>query len=214
VASGQETSTPVEHPVLGPAVSIYDDRRQARASLFLYVAFFFLGILGVLLGQGDLHGGSAALGWAEIAGGAFLSLYSVRAAFIATRRLGQPIALVVGRDGFEYARGNGPVGWEEVATIGDPAAPPAKPRMLRVQLADPQNYVHRHALSPVDDILLRVHRNDLYLGNGTRMSVAAVQAMMNKRLAEFRRGGPDPVAAPASSPRTRAPRGRRPPRRR
>ena len=195
MATGQQIdSIPVNHPVLGPAISVYDDRRQALGVLFLYAAFFFLGILGVVMGNADLSGGSAALGWAEVAGGIFLSVYSVRAAFIAARRLGQPIALVVGRDGFEYARGNGPVRWDEVATVGDPAAPPDQPRMLRVQLVDPQDYVRRHALSPIAGIELRVHRNDLYLGNGTRLSVAAVQALMNERLAEFRHAGHDASA--------------------
>lgn len=188
MATGRQIdSIPVDHPVLGPAISVYDDHRQALGVLFLYAAFFFLGILGVVLGNADLGGGSTVLGWAEVAGGGFLSLYSVRAVFIAARRLGQPIALVVGRDGFEYARGNGPVRWDEVATVGDPAAPPDQPRTLRVQLVDPQDYVRRHALSPIAGIELRVHRNDLYLGNGTRLSVAAVQALMNERLAESRR---------------------------
>ena len=183
----QIDSIPVNHPVLGPAISVYEDRGQALGVLFLYAAFFFLGLLGVVLGNADLSGGIALLGLAEIAGGIFLTLYSARAAFIAIRRLRQRIALVVGRNGFEYARGNGPVGWDEVATVGDPAAPPDQPRMLRVQLVDPQDYVRRHALSPIAGIELRVHRNDLYLGNGTRLSVAAVQALMTERLTEFRR---------------------------
>lgn len=185
--SPQIDSISVEHPVLGTAVSIYADRRQALVSTFVYLAFVLLGILGLFLGQSDIASGSAVLGLAELAGGVVLGLYSIRAAFIAARRLGRPIALVVGREGFEYARGNGPVQWAEVATVGDPASPAAQPRMLRVQLVDPQDYVRRHALSPVEGIELRVHHNDLYLGNGTRLSVAAVQALMNERLVEFRR---------------------------
>jgi hypothetical protein len=206
VATGQQIdSIPVNHPVLGPAVSVYDDHRQALGVVFLYAAFFCLGILGVVLGISDLGGGTAALGIAEVPGGTFLSLYSVRAAFIATRRLGQPIALVVGRDGFQCARGNGPVGWDEVESVGDPSAPPDRPRMLRVQLVDPQDYVRRHALSPFAVIELRVHHNDLYLGNSTKMPVAAIQALMNERLAEFRR-----VANGAAAPKpTRAPKRRR-----
>ena len=206
MAKGQQIdSIPVNHPVLGPAVSVYEDRGQALGVLFLYAAFFFLGLLGVVLGNADLSGGIAALGLAEIAGGIFLSLYSARAAFIAIRRLRQPVALVVGRDGFECDRGNGPVRWDEVASVGDPGAPPNRPRMLRAQLIDPQDYVRRHALSPFAVIELRVHHNDLYLGNSTKMPVAAIQALMNERLAEFRHAGHD-AAAPKP---TRAPKRRR-----
>jgi hypothetical protein len=210
VASGRQTeSMPVDHPVLGPAVSVFDDRRRSLGSLSLYVAFFLIGIMGVLMGQSDLLGGSTVLGWAEVAGGVILGVYSVQAAVNIVGRLRHPITLVVGRDGFECAQGNGPVRWDEVASVSDPASPPGQPRMLRVQLADPADFVVRHRLSLIDRYVLRVRHNDLYLGNGTRLPVAAVQAAMNERLAEFRRAGPDKAGTPTSAPRTRAPRPRR-----
>lgn len=209
MASGRKTeSIRVDHPVLGPALSIYCDRRRSLGTLAAYGGFFCLGIMGVLLGQGDLLGGAALLGWAEIAGGGFLALYSIRAAVLALNRLRQPVALVVGRDGFEYARGDGPVGWEEVATVSNPGATPTKPRPLRVRLDDPEDYVRRHALSPLQRYMLRIHNNDLMIDATTLMPPAGVEAVMNERLAEFRRvrqGSGKPASAPANRRPNRRP---------
>jgi hypothetical protein len=176
----------VEDAVLGPAVEIYNDRRQAWGSLTLYLAFVLLGIVGVFIGRGDLASGSATLGWAEVAGGVVLSLYSIRAVVAAAGRLRRPAALVVGRDGFKYAAGNGPVRWNEVEAVSDPDSPPHQPAMLRIQLIDPDDYVARHALSPVARMLLRAHHYDLFLGRDMLMPIGAVQALMRERLAESR----------------------------
>jgi hypothetical protein len=199
VASGGKIeSIRVEHPVLGPAVSIFDNRRQALGSLFAYLAFALLGILGVYIGGSDLASGSDLLGLAEVAGGVVLGLYSVRAALTAARRLRHPTALVIGTDGFEYFGGNGPVGWDEVASISDPVPPPRVPKALRVHLQDPDDYVVRHALSPVARVFLRTSRYDLLLGRDTLMTVKQVHALMGKRLAEYRQARHDGAAAPAS----------------
>ena len=190
--------------MLGPAVSIFDNRRQALGSLFAYLAFACLGLLGLYIGSSDLAGGSALLGWAEIAGGVILGLYSVRAAVIAARRLRHPTALVIGTEGFEYTDGHGPVLWDEVASIGDPVPPPRVPKALRIHLDDPADYVVRHKLSPFARLMLRLSRDDLPLGRDTLMPIAEVHALMTKRLAEFRGGG-----GQADAPRARAPKRRR-----
>jgi hypothetical protein len=199
VASGGKIeSIRVEHPVLGAAVSIFDNRRQALGSLIVYQAFALLGVLGVYIGGSDLAGGSALLGWAEVAGGLVVAIYSVRAVLIAARRLRHPTALVIGTDGFEYSGGNGPVGWDEVASISDPVPPPRVPKALRVHLQDPDDYVARHALSPVARVMLRISRYDLLLGRDTLMPVESVHVLMGKRLAEYRQTRHDGAAAPAS----------------
>jgi hypothetical protein len=185
--SRQVDSISVEHPVLGTAMAIYADRRQALGSTFVYLAFVPLGILGLFLGQSDLASGTAVLGLAELAGGVVLGLYSIRAAVAAARRLRNPVTLVVGTDGFEYVGGNGPVGWDEVATVSDPAFRPGRPATLKVQLKDPADYVVRHALSPVARVMLRVNHNDLVLGRDAVIPVEAAQTLMRERLAESRR---------------------------
>jgi hypothetical protein len=200
--SRQIDSISVEHPVLGTAVAIYVDRRQALGSTFVYLVFVLLGILGLFLGQSDLASGIAVLGLAELAGGVVLGLYSIRAAVAAARRLRNPVTLVVGTGGFEYVGGNGPVGWGEVATVSDPASRPGRQATLKVQLNDPGDYVVRHALSPVARVMLQVNHNDLVLGRDAVIPVEAVQALMRERLAESR-----PVAQGESEERpARAPR--------
>jgi hypothetical protein len=201
----QIDSISVEHPVLGTAVSVYADRRQALGSTFVYTAFVLLGILGLVLGQSDLASGLAVLGLAELAGGVILGLYSIRAALAAARRYRNPLTLVVGTEGFEYVGGNGPVGWDEVATVSDPAYRPGRQATLKVQLNDPGGYVVRHALSLVARVMLRVNHNDLVIARDAVIPVEAAQDLMRKRLAESH-----PLAHDAAAPKpARAPKRRR-----
>jgi len=211
VASDRQTeSAPVNHPVLGPAVEIYSDRRQSWGTLSLDLAFLCVALLGVVLGYGDLSGGTTSnvgnltlppiLGLAEIAGAAVIAAWAVRAASLAIARIRRPALLVVGRDGFEYLAGNGPVGWDEVESVSDPSSPDEQPRTLRVHLNDPDDYARRHNLSQIGRIVSLLSRGDLVLGREAIMPVDKVQALMRKRLAEFRGDQSiDPIsAAPVS----------------
>jgi hypothetical protein len=215
VASGQRTkSSAIDHPALGQAVAIYDDRARTRLNLPFGLGLVVLGISGVFMGSGDLAVGNAILGWAYVGGSVFLSLWGIRGAFQAARRLRNPISLVVGRRGFEYSDGPGPISWDEVATISDPSSPAGQPRRLRVQLNDPEDYIARHALSPLSRLMLRINRDDLFLGRDTIMPVVEAESLMRRQLAEFRRAGSAPASGPASTPVRTAPRGRRPSRKR
>jgi hypothetical protein len=192
----QTESTPVKHPVLGPAVELYSDRRQSWGALFLDLAFLCLALLGFVLGLGDLSGGTTSnfgsltlppiLGLAEILGAVVMAAWAIRAGSLAIGRIRRPALLVVGRDGFEYLAGNGPVGWDEVESVADANSPDEQPRTLKVQLNDPGEYARRHSLSPVDRAFSLLTRGDLVLGHETIMPVAEVQALMRERLAEFR----------------------------
>jgi hypothetical protein len=128
------------------------------------------------------------MGLAFLAGSAILVGYGVSVAFTSARRLRRPVALVVGRDGFQAA-GSGPVGWDEVATVGDPASPPGRPKIVRVQLADPAAYLERHRMGAVGRLVLAIRGHDLFLGSGMGMPVAELEALMRERLAEYRRTG-------------------------
>jgi hypothetical protein len=213
VASGQQApSKSITHTVLGPAEAIYDDRTHSMGNLFLGLACICLGPLGVYWGSGDLASGNSLLGVAYVAGGLVLFLYAVRLTLLAVVRLRDRVALVVARDGFEATGGDGPVGWDEVRTVSDPASPPGEPRILRVQLIDPRGYVERHGVGPIGRWLLRYHQYDLFLGRDMALPVADVQARMRKRLAEFR--SPHQAAWGDVGGRPTGPRGRRPTRKR
>jgi hypothetical protein len=205
-------SAPTNHPVLGPSVQIYDDRNGARGSLLLGLACVCLGPVGLYYGLPDLSNGDTLLGLAYAIGGGFLFLYGVWLAYRATGRLRRPVALVVGRDGFEKA-GAEAVGWDEVATVSDPASSAEAPRIVRVQLVDPEDYSTRHRLGPIARFMLRGRQGDLFLGREMAMPVAEVQALMRRRLAEYRRPA-GPVKPPASAGRIPEPKGRSPRKRR
>ena len=214
MASDRQTaSTPVNHPVLGPAVEIYADRRQSWGTLFLDLAFLCVALLGFVLGYGDLTGGTVSnvgsltlppiLGLGEIVGAAVIAAWAIRAGSLAIGRIRRPAFIVVGRDGFEYLAGNGPVRWGEVESVRDSSAPDEQPRTLKVQLRDPADYARRHRLSPIDRAFSLLTRGDLVLGHESIMPVPAVQALMRKRLAESRGIDRSDVAvSPAATSRT------------
>ena len=214
MASDRPTeSSPVNHPVLGPAVEIYSDPRQSWGSLFLDLAFLCVALLGFMLGFGDLSGGSTAnlgnltlppiLGLAEIVGAAVLAAWAIRAGSLAIGRIRGPAFLVVGRDGFEYLAGKGPVSWDEVESVSDPNSRDDQPRTLRVHLNDPGAYAQRHSLTLIDRAFSLLARGDLVLGHETIMPLGKVQAMMRKRLEEFRGlGGSSVTISPAAVGRT------------
>lgn len=218
MASGRPIeSTPVNHRVLGPAVSIYADRRQSFGSIFLYLALIAISVVGVILGAGDLRGGGngtatfgipgPVVGLAQIAAAVVVSIWSIRATIFAIGRIRQPVTLVVGRDGFEYVGGHGPVGWDEVSSVGEPAGRNRAPGKLTVQLADPHDYAVRHALSPFARVVLRFDRYDLSVGHAMVMPLNDLQSLMRRRLVEFRHAvhgaaAPKPARAPKRRRRT------------
>jgi hypothetical protein len=196
VASGRPIeSTPLVHPVLGPAVTIYCDRRQALANLFLDLAFLCVAFVGLFLGLGDVAGTNSGaggltlppiLGVAQIAAAFVVGAWSIRAGVRAIGRMRNTASLVVGRDGFAFRVGDGPVGWDEVEGIGDRSSPDDQPRNLRVELKDPGEYASRHSLSPIGRVLSLLNRRELVLGHDTIMPLVEVQALMRKRLSEYR----------------------------
>lgn len=196
MASGRPIeSTPLVHPVLGPAVTIYSDRRQSLANLFLDLAFLCVAFIGFFLGLGDATGsnsGAGSMGFPPIVGVAQIAAafvvggWAIRAGTLAIGRMRNTASLVVGRDGFEFRVGDGPVSWDEVESIGDRGLNDNQPRSLRVRLEDPGEYASRHSLSPLSRALLRLNRRELVLGHDTIMPLAAAQALMRKRLSEYR----------------------------
>ena len=212
MASVQPSESKTRHQILGPAVAIRDDRRRTQWRLGFEIAMLPLGLAGLAMASGDLTSGNTLLGVAQAAGGLIVAVYGLMGAKIDVKRRLNPTRLLIARDGFELSTGDGPISWDEVATISDPRSPTGEPKNLRVQLDDPQGFAERQALSPVARLMLRVNRGDLVLGSGMEKPIVTVETLMRKQLAEFRRPGQDSVGLSADSRtgRIRALKGRRP----
>jgi hypothetical protein len=143
-----------------------------------------LGLLGIWLGRGDMLSGSTLLGLAQALAGVIVITYAVLGAVEDAKRLGQPVRLVIARDGFALVPGKVVVSWNEVETISDPRNP-GQPRSLRVQLLDPAGFRRQHTLPPAELLWLLLNRGDLDLGAGTAMPVSNAETLMRRRLAEF-----------------------------
>jgi hypothetical protein len=217
VAADRQIESKTRHPLLGPGVAIHDNRSRTRLRFLFYVALLPLSAYGLFMGHGDIATGSTLLGVAQIAAALVVALYSIRAVVVDAQHLANPIRLVVARDGFELAprphRIKGlelfpcqhPISWDEVATIGDRKYPDT-PRTLRLQIDDPQGFADRQALAPFARLMLTVNRGDLVLGSGMAMSIARLEDLMRRHLADFRREASPPASKPA---RTREPRSQR-----
>lgn len=223
MASARPIESKTSHPVLGPAIAIGDDRGRTKLRVLFDIVLVPIGILGMLLGRGDLASGSMALGVAQVAGGVIVAVYGLRGAVVDAQRLAYPIRLVIARDGFELLPGRRPIpwlelfpsrhpiSWDEVETIGDTRAPAAQPRTLRVKLRDPNGFAERKALSAFARITLRVNRGDLVLGSGMGESIVKLESLMRRRLDESHRSASEAAGAPE---RARESKRRRPSRRR
>jgi hypothetical protein len=211
VASVQQSESKTRHPILGPAVAIHDDRRRTWWRIGFEVAMVPLGLAGLAMASGDLSSGNTVIGVAQAAGGVILGVYGILGARIDVRRRLNPIRLLVARDGFELSTGQGPISWDEVASISDPRSPEGDPKNLRVQLDDPGGFAERQRLSPIARVMLRINKGDLVLGAGMAKPVATVETLMRRQLAEFRRSGSEgPGSSDTTQPeRARAPKPRR-----
>jgi len=211
VASDQPSESRMRHPTLGPALAIHDDRRRTRWRLGFWILMIPLGITGIFIGRGDLDSGNTTLGYAQIAGAIVLAVYAAVAAATDFQRARSAIRLFIAKDGFELSTGDGPISWDEVATISDPHAPNGDPKIVRVQLDDPQGFPGRQSLSPYGRLMLTINRGDIVIGSGMAKPVLEVETLMRKQLAEFLRAesaGPE-AAAPSTAARAKPVRSRR-----
>lgn len=222
MASDNPAESKTTHPTLGPAVAIQEDTRRTKLRLVFLIFTIPLGLVGILLGRGDMSSGQSLLGLAEIAGSIVLILYGVRGSITDVQHLANPTRLVIARDGFELFPGNRPtswwetfpsrhpISWDEVATIGD-RRHPNSPSDLRIQVDDPQAFASRRALGPLARLMLGFNKGDLILGSGMAVPIEKVEVLMRRQMAESRHTDAARVAAPTGG---RPPKGRRSARRR
>ena len=199
------------HPVLGPGTAIYDNRGRTRLRRNVYVLMVPLGLFGIWLGRGDIASGSTLTGAAQALAGVILACYSLRAAWADSKRLANPVRLVIARDGFAVMPEDRPILWREIESVGDPRSPANDPRTLRVQLSDPDDFERSHSLPLWSRMILRFNRGDLVLGSGMAIPILNAQTLMHDQLTAFRRKGSATAAKPLDS---RAQKARRTPRKR
>jgi hypothetical protein len=187
----------IEHPTLGAAVAIYDDRRKSKRRLLTAAGTAAVGAVGMVLGLGDFANGDGTGGSVFVLAGAALLIYGASEARATLMRFQTAFSLVVGEAGFEYAFGAGSVTWDEVASLGfERVARRGKPGAVRVQVKVPDEFAARHELSLPASLMLRINDGALYVARGALMPAGAVLELMNDRLAEFRRTHRPEATAP------------------
>jgi hypothetical protein len=206
-------STPLSHPVLGPAVAIYADLGKARLNAFVDLWFMAPAALGLWLGLHDMQSGPTdffgvvipglVLGLAQIGAAFIVGGWGIRGTIMNVQLYRRKVMLVVGRDGFEASLGHGPVGWDEVASVVDPSARGGPALNVRVQLADASDYAAKHSLSALDRIELLLAKNTLTVGPPNLIATELVEDLMLMRFKEFKNPSSAATTAPSGRARTR-----------
>jgi hypothetical protein len=187
-ATGEQADAiEIEHPTLGPALAIYDDRRKSKRRLLTAAGMGAIGGVGIVLGLGDFANGDGTGGSIFVLAGAAMLIYGASEARTTLLRFRTAFSLVVGEAGFEYAFGAGSIAWDEVASLGfERVARRGKPGAIRVQVKEPDEFAARHELSLPASLMLRINDGALYVARGALMPAGAVLELMSARLAEFR----------------------------
>lgn len=197
----QADATDIEHPTLGPAVAVYDDRGKTLRNLPLSAGMAVAGAVGLVLGIGDLPGGDRM--WAvliTIAGAALLA-YGLNELWSTLWRLRSPARLVVGKRGFGCSITPDPIKWDEVESVGFERVARGKPNAVMVKLADPAGFGRAHRLSLRARLMLKLNAGSLYLGRGTRVPADRILDLMSDSLSAYRRNSTPP--APRTTQRIR-----------
>jgi hypothetical protein len=106
----------LDHPTLGAAVAILDDRDRTRRNLALGAVWTAIGALGVAMGVGDTTNGDG-IGVLFGSAGLIVLLFGLNEIRLNTLRLLRPVRLIVGDRGFAFATGSAPIMWQDVAAV-------------------------------------------------------------------------------------------------
>lgn len=179
----------VDHPTLGPATAILDDRARTRRSIAIAAVTAAVGMLGIVMGIGDWTNGDE-VGLVFILTGLILILYGLNQARVGAARMLRPVRLVVAQGGFEFAAGPGPIAWDEVAAVSYDEVPPreTEPNALRARVRAPDEFARRHSFTERARLRLQDRDGWIAIGGGMAMPLEQVLAMMKDRLDESRAG--------------------------
>jgi hypothetical protein len=106
----------LDHPTLGTAVAILDDRGRTRRNLALGLVWTAIGALGVAMGVGDTTSGDG-VGVLFGSAGLVVLLFGLNEIRLNALRLLRPVRLIVGDRGFAFATGSAPIMWQDVAAV-------------------------------------------------------------------------------------------------
>jgi hypothetical protein len=112
----REPTETLDHPTLGPALAILDDRRRTRRNLALGALWTAVGALGVSMGIGDTASGDG-IGFLFGLAGLVVMLYGLNEIRLNALRLLRPVRLIIGDRGFAFATGLAPIMWQDVSAV-------------------------------------------------------------------------------------------------
>jgi hypothetical protein len=186
-------SIEIEHPALGPAVAVYDDRRNTRKTLITSVIFILAGALGTVLGLTDLPGGKDRLTNIMIlVAGIGLIAFGVNETLSMWWRLRSPVRLLVGKRGFGCSITPDVIRWSEVDSIAFERVARGKPKAVRVKLADSAAFTQRHELTRRARWMLKLNDGSVYVGRGTKVAPETILDLMSERLTANMRASTPP----------------------
>jgi hypothetical protein len=196
-------STEIDHPTLGPSVSVFDDRRGALRHLLMSAGMAAGGILGLIVGGNDLRTAEGSTGSLLVILGLLLVIYGGTEVQATIVRLRTRTSLIIGDTGFEDPSIAGPVAWEEVKSVDFETVGRGNPKAVRVQLDNPRDFAMRHELSRTARLRLKMNGGALYVARGALMPTPEVLELMDGRLGESRQVDREP-GAPKRRPSRRS----------
>ncbi len=175
----------VEHPELGPATAILDNRLRTKRDLWLSLASLGAGLLGVYYGVSDAQAGDGtAFFWTFC--GLILVAYGVAALRSVAVRFVKPVRFVFGDTGFDFPGrpGIGVFRWDELSAA-ELEIPAKQTRVEGIcfQIRSPEAFAARHQLSPRATRRLVEGDGWLAVRGETAIPLEEVVAMMDERIA-------------------------------
>jgi hypothetical protein len=140
----------IDHPDLGAAIAILDNRRRTRRDLWLSLACLFAGFLGVYFGYTDAQNGDGTA-WFWMLSGLVLVAYGVGMLRSAVLRFISPIRFVFGAAAFDFAGRPGPepIRWAEVSAAElEIPAKQSRAEGICFQVRSPEAFAERRGLAP------------------------------------------------------------------
>jgi len=193
----------IEHPELGTATAILDNRVRTRRDLWLSFASIAAGLLGVYFGYSDASAGDGTA-WFWLTCGLILVAYGVALLRSVVLRMTRPVRLVLADAGFDYPGrpGGEPIDWREVAAA-DLEIPAKQDRPVGVcfQVREPEAFAARRGLHPRAAARLVSADGWISVRGETAMPLADVVALMRERIAAAKGAAASAAAATAAEKR-------------